>query len=339
MAIITVQCRLQAEEKTLKYLWELGTTQNTTFVSEILEQIATHPDIQSWLLEGYIPTTAIDKIASELKKQERYKSMAARPTTSATTLVKETYKSWFAIQGNKRRRLWGKKRWLLIIKSESELLEAANLSLPELQAEAEKIFKKEQKKQQKLAQENPEAERTQDLFFHFMDIYDKTSKNYEKEKKPHLKEKKLIRQCAIAYLLKNKLQFTNRPEDPEKYQLYRRKKEIEVKKLESQLKARLPRGRSLEKDKYLKALEQANRFFYVDRFSCNFLIWQLCRTPKVKKFIVMMYFMYLLDRCGIETEDAESLQAILLRSEKTVPLPISYNTNTDIRWFKNGVAQ
>ena len=92
MAIITVQCRLQAKEKTLKYLWELGTTQNTVFISEILQQIATHPEMQSWLDKGYIPSTAIDEIANQIKKQDRYKQMAARPTTSAKTLVKETYK-------------------------------------------------------------------------------------------------------------------------------------------------------------------------------------------------------------------------------------------------------
>ena len=68
--------------------------------------------------------------------------MAARPTTSAKTLVKETYKSWFAIQDKKRRKLWGQKRWLTIIKSESELLEVTNLSLSELQSEAEKVLRR-----------------------------------------------------------------------------------------------------------------------------------------------------------------------------------------------------
>ena len=298
MAIITVQCRLQAEEKTLKYLWELGTIQNTVFVSEILEQIATHPQMQSWLNDGYIPSTALDKIADELKKQDRYKDMAARPTTSATTLVKEIYKSWFAVQAQKRRRLWGKKRWLSIIRSESELLEATNLSLCELQSEAERILKREQKKQEKQAQDDSKSEKAQDLFPYFMDIYDKVTKNYEQEKKPHLKKKKLIQQCAVIYLLKNQLEFANEPEDTEKYQLYKRRKEIEVEKLQKQLKARLPKGRSLEENEYLEALKQAE---------------------------------------GLITENSEMelLQAKLLRSEKPISLPISYYTNTDVHWSKS----
>ena len=65
--------------------------------------------------------------------------MPGRFSTSAETLVKDIYKSWFAVQRKKRNKIWGKKRWLTILKSEQELLEATNLSLPELQAEAEKI--------------------------------------------------------------------------------------------------------------------------------------------------------------------------------------------------------
>ena len=146
---------------------------------------------------------------------------------------------------------------MTIIKGESELLEATNLSLPELQSEAEKILKQEQKKQQKLAQADTESEKSQDLFSHLMNIYDKVTKSYEREKKTNLKKKKLTRQCAVVYLLKNQLEFANEPEDAERYQLYRRRKEIEITKLEEQLKARLPKGRSLEKGEYLEALEQA----------------------------------------------------------------------------------
>ncbi len=299
MAIITLQCRLKAEEKTLKYLWELGTTQNTIFISEILEQIATHPEIQSWLDKGYIPSTAIDDISAELRKQAQYKEVKGRPKTSAETLVKDIYKSWFAVQAKNRRKLWGKKRWLAMLKSESELLKETNLTLPKLQAEAEKIIEREKKKcdlpkQSKIS----EAKISKTLFLQMLKLYNQVTENYKKEKKPYLKHKKLIQQCAIAYLLKNKLQFANKPEAPEKYQLYRRKKEIEVEKLESQLKARLPHGRDLGDEEYLEALKQAEGLI-------------------------------------ADNDEMELLQAKLLRSEKTIPLPISYNTNTDIRWFKN----
>ncbi len=45
--------------------------------------------------------------------------------------------------------------------------------------------------------------------------------------------------------LKNKCKIADQPEDPEKYQQYRRKKEIQIERLEVQLKARLPKGRNV----------------------------------------------------------------------------------------------
>ena len=299
MTVITIQCLLQAKEETLCYLWNLTIEQNTLLVSEILERIRTHPELYTWIAQGYIPVTAIDEIAKQLKQQKKYEGMPGRFSTSAETLVKDIYKSWFAVQRKKRNRIWGKKRWLTILKSEQELLEATNLSLSELQAEAEKILSREEKKYDKLKQnKNSETEASRDLFGHFIKIYDKMTTNYKKEKKPHLKAKKLIQQCAIVYLLKNKLEFANQPEDPEKYRRYRRKKEIQVERLEEQLKARLPKGRNLTQDEYLEALEQAERLM-------------------------------------TRNKEIEPLQARLLRSEELIPFPVSYNSNTDIYWSKN----
>ena len=299
MAVISIQCLLQATEETLRYLWNLMTEQNTLLVSEILERIRTHRELDASIAQGNIPVTVIDKIAKQLKQQPKYSQMPGRFGNSAETLVKEINKSWFAVQRKKRNKIWGKKRWLTILKSEQELLKATNLSLSELQAEAEKILNREEKQYNKLKQsKSTETEIPKDLFAHLLKIYDKVTKNYEKEKKPHLKTKKLIQQCAVVYLLKNKLEFANQPEDPEKYQQYRRKKEIQIEQLEKQLKARLPKGRNLSQDEYLKALGQAE--------------------------------------CLItQNEEMELLQARLLRSQELIPLPVSYNTNTDIYWSKN----
>ena len=299
MSVISIQCRLQATEETLRYLWNLMVEQNTLLVSEILERIRTHRELDTWIAQGYIPVTAIAEIVKQLKQQPEYGEMPGRFSTSAETLVKDIYKSWFAVQRKNRNKLWGKKRWLTILKSEQELLEATKLSLSELQAESEKILEREQKKYDKLKQnKDSETEVPKDLFGYFIKTYDKITTNYEKEKKPHLKAKKRIQQCAVVYLLKNKLKFANQPEDCEKYQHYRRKKEIQVERLDEQLKARLPRGRNLTQDEYLEALEQAERLITRNR-------------------------------------EVELLQARLLRSEQLLPFPVSYNTNVDIYWSKN----
>ncbi len=227
MAIITIQCRLQAEEETLQYLWSLMVEQNTLLVNQVLEHIRTHPEIDLWLARGYISAETVKNIVKEIKQQPKFQGMPSCFKTSAETLVKEIYKSWFAVQRKKRNLLWAKKRWLAMLKSEPELLEQTGLTLPQLQAEAEKILNRERKKFDKLKQnKNSETESPKDLFAHFFQVYDKVTKNYEKEKKPHLKTKKLIQQCAVVYLLKNKLELANQPEVPEKYQQYRRKKKF-----------------------------------------------------------------------------------------------------------------
>ena len=299
MAIITIQCRLQAPEETRHYLWRLMVEQNTLLVSETLEHIKIHPELDLWLDRGYISDETIKEIVKNLKQQPKYHGMPGRFSNSAETLVKEIYKSWFAVQRMKRNLLWGKKRWLTMLRSERELLEETGLTLPQLQAEAEKILNRERKNFDKLKQnKSSETETPKDLLAHFFQVYDKVTKNYEKEKKPHLKTKKLIKQCAVVYLLKNKCKISTAPEDPEKYKQYRLKKEIQLERLEEQLKARLPKGRNLTKDEYLEALEQARGLI-------------------------------------TEKEEMESLQARLLRGEKSIPFPMSYNTNIDIRWSKN----
>ncbi|WP_319421694.1 hypothetical protein [Pleurocapsa sp. FMAR1] len=102
MAVISIQCLLQATEETLHYLWNLMIEQNTLLVSEILEKIKTHPELDVWIVQGYIPVEKIDKIAKQLKQQPKYDGMPGRFSTSAKTLVKNIYKSWFVVQRKKR---------------------------------------------------------------------------------------------------------------------------------------------------------------------------------------------------------------------------------------------
>ncbi|MEL6441772.1 MAG: hypothetical protein AAFQ80_21275 [Cyanobacteria bacterium J06621_8] len=130
MALKTVRCRLQASEETLKYLWTLMSDRNTPLVNQTLEIIRTNSEINKWISQGYIPNETIEKIIKNLKQQPEYQGVPDRFHTSAEKLVKEVYLSWFAIQLKKRISLKGKKRWLAMLKSEEELLQETNLSLP-----------------------------------------------------------------------------------------------------------------------------------------------------------------------------------------------------------------
>ena len=301
MTIITVQCRLQAKEETLRHLWKLMVEKNTPLVTEILETIRIHPELEQWLSQGSIPATLIKQIVQNLKHQPMFQGTPGRFYDSAGRLVKQIYESWFAIQQNKRRRLFDKKRWLAMLKSEQELLNETGLTLQQLQAAAEKVLAQERAKlAKKLRQEKQysKAKLENRIFSHLFDTYDKSVINYNKEKKPHLKTKKLIKLCALVYLLKNQCQINSKPENPDRYQQYRRKKEIEIMRLEEQLKSRLPKGRNLDKGEWLEALEQTTSLM-------------------------------------TENETMELAQARLLRSEKPLPFPLSYDSTSDVYWSKN----
>lgn len=229
--------------------------------------------------------------------------MPGRFHDSAEKLVKEVYKSWFAVQLKKRISLKGKKRWLAMLKSEEELLQETSLTLPELQTEAENNLHKEQKKLKNIHEKDSEeklskAELSNKLFSHLIDLYEKIAKDYEKEKKPHLKAKKALKRCAIVYLLKNQCKISNQPENPEAYEKYRKRKEIQIERLEHQLRGRLPKGRKNDPLRWSNALESAQKII-------------------------------------TNNEEIESVQAHLLSEDKPIPFPISYYTNTDIQWSKN----
>lgn len=303
MAFKTIQCRLQTSEKTLQYLWTLMSEKNTPLINQTLETIRINPELNTWISQGYIPNETIEAIINSFKQQPEYKGTPSIFYHSAEMLVKEVYQSWFAVQLKKRLSLKGKKRWLAMLRSEEELLHETSLSLPELRIEAEKIIKKENKKLQELLEKSckeklSDAKLLKKLFFHLIDLYKKTDKDYKKEKKPHLKVKKKLKQCAIVYLLKNKCGVPEQPEDPEEYNKYRKRKEIQIERLEHQLRGRLPKGRDNHPQRWLNALESAQKIITTN-------------------------------------EEIESVQAHLLSGDKQVPFPVSYYENTTIQWYKN----
>jgi hypothetical protein len=102
-----------------------------------------------------------------------------------------------------------------------------------------------------------------------------------------------------VYLLKNKCQVSCVDEDLEKYTKQRRKKEIEIERLKIQLKSRVPKGRDLTGEKWLETLEQA--------------VKQVPQDEKEFKF----------------------WQANLLRKSSSIPFPVVYETNEDMKWEIN----
>lgn len=295
MSVITIQCRLVSDESSLRLLWELMAEKNTPLINELLEQLGKHPDFETWLEKGEVPEETIKKICNSLKKQERFADQPGRFYTSAVTLVKEVYKSWFALQKRRQRQIEGKERWLRMLKSDMELKQESQCSLDVIKVKATEILtsfvakfaqnknKQSKTKKGKKTKKNKEISLNTTLFGGLFDTYDKTEDCLSK--------------CALAYLLKNNCQVSEVDEDPEQYAKGKRKKEIEIERLRNQIKSRKPQGRDITAENWLKTLEEA--------------------TNKVP----------------LNENEAKSWQASLLKVNSYMPYPIDYESNLDLDWF------
>lgn len=109
----------------------------------------------------------------------------------------------------------------------------------------------------------------------------------------------ILTHACICYLLKNGGKVSTKEEDPEKFNLRRRKIEIRVKRLTEQLASRMPKGRDLTSERWLETLAIA--------------------TSHVPQ----------------DENEAKSWQDSLLRQSNSVPFPVAFETNEDLRWSKN----
>ncbi|WP_326521068.1 type V CRISPR-associated protein Cas12k [Leptothoe kymatousa] len=117
-------------------------------------------------------------------------------------------------------------------------------------------------------------------------------KRYRSAKQP-------LTQCAISYLLKNNCKIPKQPEDPQKFAQRRRKSELQVKRIQEQLEARIPKGRDLTSQAWLSTL--------------------LTATSTVPK----------------DNQEHKRWQSRLLTKPRTIPFPILFETNEDLSWSLN----
>ena len=214
---------------------------------------------------------------------------------SAITVVDYIYKAWLALQKRLRYQLEGKTRWMEMLKSDAELVEATGCTLDTLRTKAAEILaqhtalapdpvqvpKTKANKGKKRKVSNTDRNLSKALF----EAYRQTDD--------------ILNRACICYLLKNGCKVSSKEEDPEKFNLRRRKVEIRVKRLTEQLASRMPKGRDLTNEKWLETLAIA--------------------TSHVPQ----------------DENEAKSWQDSLLRHSSSVPFPVAFESNEDLRWSKN----
>ena len=281
--ITVVQCRLIAPESTLKHIWTMMAQQQTPLVNQLLHHISTHPDINTWLTANQLPSKLVETLAQQLKTQPLYQELPGRFITSAITLVKEMYASWFAVQTQKRLSLDGKKRFLSLLKSDEQLMQDSQTDFQTLCHKAEQLLKRTQNKLKLEDHQNSQKAH--------WSLINALYTAHNNTKTPRSR-------AAFAFLIKNKGQVGEIPENPKYYQQRRQRKEIQIRRLQEQLNASLPKGRIFDENHWNNALA-------------------LAQTPITT------------------VEEITSLQTQLLQKFSHLPFPVFYGTNTDLTWFKN----
>ena len=265
---------------------------NTPLINELLKLVHQHPDFETWRHKGKVPTGTIKQLCEPLKSDSRFVGQPARFYTSAVATVSYAYKSWLKIQKRLQLQLEGKTRWLEMLKSDAELIEESGETFLSIHSKAREI----------LAQLTPESTNIEkrkkgkkNKNFNLADNKSLSKTLFDAYK--HTED--TLTRCAISYLLKNGCKLTDEEEDAEKLIKRRRKSEIQIERIKEQLEARVPKGRDLTDEEWLKTL--------------------ILSTSQVPK----------------NEAEAKSWQNALLRKSCSLPFPVTYETSEDLIWFKN----
>jgi hypothetical protein len=259
MSIITIQCRLFANEETCHLLWELMAERNTPLVNELLRLVALHPDFTNWRSKGKLPTSEVTKLAQTLKTDSRFNNQPAKFYISSEKTAIYIFQSWLAIQKRTQQKLEGKQSWLRMLRTNEELVSDGGQDLEKIKQQAQSLLLR-----YKTSDNAPES--NQLLRKHLYQIYDNTDN--------------LLTRSAIAYLLKNRCQIpTDGDGGSQKFLKYRRKIENQVKRLSQQLENRLPQGRDLTGDRFLEVLDVVTHQVPIDNQEAAKWQSQLLKRP------------------------------------------------------------
>jgi len=249
----TIRCRLVASEEIRRAIWELMAERNTPLINEALRQIPQHPDFATWQRRGTLPDVIAKRLIDGLKSDSRFSHQPVWYYISAQKQVTYTFKSWLSLQRRKQWRLEGKQRWLTILQPDTTLADNVKCSLEKLRDTAAHIL---------------ETTETSDPFKHLF-------QEYGGAKNP-------LRQNALAYLLKRSAKLEPETEDLETLEKRYRKAEIAIQRLETQLKASLPKGRDLTGNIQAEALMQSLLAPPLDDEGYN--VWHQALTREPARF-------------------------------------------------------
>lgn len=328
MANQTVQCILRPWAKTAKEreeisreIWELMSGKYNSLTNQLLKEVATSSNFQLWKETGCVNADDLKNLWTSIKAEPCYGNLPPRFATSARLMVHYTYKSWFALQKERRNQLYKTKRWLEVVKNDDELVQMCESSLDVIRSHAEALLiefnrecsrPKTKKKEVVLKKVARSGESIQGQRQNESSIIDSqnemTVKGYSANErdiynllyKEYYETDNFLRKAAISHLIKNKLQINTAEENIERFAKRVSEKNKQCQRLEEQLESRLPKGRLWVED---DLLEYARCF-------------------------------------GIPEEEAEwfVLKSAVGKQNKALPYPIIFGSNTDLIWSERNAC-
>ena len=236
MTIRTIRCCLCANEATRKSFWEAMVIY-TLLVNALLRGVAEHSQFSEWQRQGSIPRQALEQMIASDATKIGSQDLPGRFRISVVLMTQYIYKSWFACQKHRQRRIRGKKRWLQVVECDSELAESTTFTPEAIRAKAQVI----------LHQLSSERKLTgKRLLGCLLDAFDATTD--------------VLSQRAIIHLLKNKLTVSEQDESLEEWNQRLESKRIEIERLEEQLQSQLPKGRDPTGERFIDSLLAATAF-------------------------------------------------------------------------------
>ncbi|MBD1996471.1 hypothetical protein H6G00_07550 [Leptolyngbya sp. FACHB-541] len=245
MSIKTIRCSLCTDEATRKFFWE-EMVAYTLLVNALFRAVAEDDKFKEWQTKGFVPDESLKKMIESFKKHSNSKKLPGRFYNSAARMTQYVYKSWFSLQRQRYFRMLGKKRWLDIVKQDYDLEKTTDFSSENICARAQEILEESGSQPVESNNRKPRrksAKSSNSLLGELLTQFESTSDT--------------LVQRAIIHLLKNNLQVSNEPEDPEKLKLQLESKQIEIERLEEQLKSCFPKGRDPTGERFAAILLDA----------------------------------------------------------------------------------
>ncbi|BAZ25538.1 hypothetical protein NIES4073_64430 [Kalymmatonema gypsitolerans NIES-4073] len=301
----TIRCHLYASEDVLRKVWEEMTQKNTPLIVQLLKSVSEQPEFEANKENGKITKKEITELRKSLTQDSDLDKQSGRLRSSADTFVTEVYSSWLTLY-QKRKSQKERKEYFLnnILKSDFELVEESNCDLQTIRFKAQEILSQPEKLLQQIIIENGnKAEINSSRKKGIKNSNNQNSNTKENANEGnsktltdilyeiHKKTRDIVTQCAVAYLIKNYNQVSELEEDIQKLKKRRSQKEIEIKRLEKQIKNnQLPNGRDISGKTYIQALD--NLINQVPNDNEEYANWLACLSKKISALPYPIDYLY-----------------------------------------------